>query len=375
MKRKILSLLLAAVVGGSLLAGCTTQKETAKTEEKTEQSAEQKTEQKTEEKQSENSNQQKPSGSTVVVYTNSGSEGRSEWLTAKAAEAGFNIQVVSMGGSALAERIIAEKNNPLCDVIFGLNNIEYEKLKAQDIMQKWQPDWLDGVDPNLVDKDGFYYPVTTTPLVLIGKDDFDDMPSDWTDLIQEKYKDKYQLYGLTGGTGKTVFASVVSRYPDPNGELGISEEGWKVVAAYIGNAHIIAKDGEDPIGNVINGTYPLMQRWASGVLTEQKARNYKFKVMKPEVGEPFVVESVAVAKGAKDYEECVRFLNWLGSSEMQLAWSNEFGTIPCQKEALANVSTEIKEFTEGLKPQQLDWQFIAQNIDAWVEKAELEFVK
>ena len=375
MKRKILSLLLATAVGVSLLAGCATQKEEkAKTDQKTEQTAEQKPEQKPEEKQNENTGQQAPSGSTVVVYTNSGSEGRSEWLTEKAAAAGFSIQVVAMGASKLTERIIAEKNNPLCDVTFGLNNIEYEKLKAQDILQKWQPDWLDGVDQDLVDKDGFYYPISTTPLVLIGKDDFDDMPGDWTDLIQEKYKDKYQLYGLGGGTGKTVFASVVSRYPDPNGELGISEEGWKVAGAYLSNSHIVA-DGEDPIGNVINGTYPLMQRWASGVITEQKTRNYKFQVMKPEIGEPFVVESLAIAKGAKDYDECVRFLNWLGSAEVQLAWSNEFGTIPCQKEALANVSAEIKEFMEGLKPQQLDWQFIAQNIDAWVEKAELEFIK
>lgn len=31
--------------------------------------------------------------------------------------------------------MIAEKNNPLCDVTFGLNNIEYEKLKANGLLQ------------------------------------------------------------------------------------------------------------------------------------------------------------------------------------------------------------------------------------------------
>ena len=28
-----------------------------------------------------------------------------------------------------------------------------------------------------------------------------------------------------------------------------------------------------------------------------------------------------------------------------------------------------------LKPQELDWGFIAENIDAWVEKAELQYVQ
>ena len=55
-------------------------------------------------------------------------------------------------------------------------------------------------------------------------------------------------------------------------------------------------------------------------------------------------------------------------------WQN-YGTIPCQKEALTQVSDDIKELMETLKPQDLDWSFIAENVDAWVEKAELEYVQ
>lgn len=62
-------------------------------------------------------------------------------------------------------------------------------------------------------------------------------------------------------------------------------------------------------------------------------------------------------------------------SDVQLDWSNNYGTIPCQKEALDQVSDDIKELMETLKPQDLDWSFIAENVDAWVEKAELEYVQ
>lgn len=47
---------------------------------------------------------------------------------------------------------------------------------------------------------------------------------------------------------------------------------------FLGNAHNIA-EGEDSIGEVIDGTYPMDEHWASGVLTEQKERDYKFQVM------------------------------------------------------------------------------------------------
>ena len=72
---------------------------------------------------------------SIIVYTNSGSNGRDVFLKELAKENGFDINVVSGGGTDIANRLIAEKNNPIADVIFGLNNIEYEKLKKQNILK------------------------------------------------------------------------------------------------------------------------------------------------------------------------------------------------------------------------------------------------
>lgn len=361
MKKRLLAMVFATAVGTVALTGCGGGSKDATTSAETESQAEK-------EADAADSHDE-----TIVVYTNSGSEGRDEYLTKKAADAGFNIQVVALGASEVTERMIAEKNNPLCDVTFGLNNIEYEKLKANDLLQKWEPDWKDGVDQSLIDPDGYYYPITTTPLVLMGNADIE-MPSDWTDLTKDEYKGLYQLHNLGGGTAKTVFASIISRYPDENGDLGISDEGWEIASKFLGNAHNIA-EGEDAIGKVVNGTYPMDEHWASGVLMEQNDRDYKFQIMTPEIGEPFVVESLAISAGTKKYDTCVAFLNWLGSAEVQLDWANQYGTIPCQKEALDQVSDDIKELMSTLSPQTLDWSFIAENVDAWVEKAELEYVQ
>ena len=310
----------------------------------------------------------------LVIYTNSGSDGRDEWLVEKAAEAGYKVQVMPLPASDLTNRLIAEKNNAVADVIIGLNNIEYEKLKAEDILMSWEPDWVDGVDDSLIDKDGYYYPISTTPLLLIYNNEMDNPPKDWTDLVKPEYKGLYQLRKLGGGTPNTIFASIISRYQDPDGDLGISDEGWKFAKKYFGNSHLIA-DGEDAIGSVIDGSLPMSMHWASGVIAEQRERDYEFGIMTPDVGEPFVVESTAIVKTTKHPELAVDFLNWFGSSEIQLAWSDAWGTIPAQEDAIEKVDDDIQEMVKKLEPQKLDWEFIAENIDDWVEKAELEYVQ
>lgn len=145
MKKKALSLLLAATTVTTLLAGCGGKKEEAPAAT-TAASAE-----------AESTAGGQPEGEIdksqlITIYTNNGSEGRDVWLVDRAAEAGYNVQVVGLGALDVANRMIAEKNNPLCDVVFGLNSIEFEKLKAQDLLQTWEPDWTDGVDTSLIDR-------------------------------------------------------------------------------------------------------------------------------------------------------------------------------------------------------------------------------
>ncbi|WP_245554853.1 hypothetical protein [Nesterenkonia alba] len=69
------------------------------------------------------------SDGTLVVYTNSDAHSNAEgqqsadWLTEQAAEEGFDIEVVGIGGGDLTNRLIAEAGNPVADVVFGLNHV------------------------------------------------------------------------------------------------------------------------------------------------------------------------------------------------------------------------------------------------------------
>lgn len=313
---------------------------------------------------------------SIVVYTNSGSNGREEFLIKEAKEAGFNISVVSAGGTDTTNRLLAEKNKPVADVIFGLNAIEYERLKKQDIVEKYTPVWAKDVPEGLSDKDGYYNAVTMTPLLAVYNKEAlgNDIPKDWVDLATNpKFKDKYFIFALSGGTAKAVYASIISRYADPNGDLGISDEGWKIAEQYFANAHI-QQGEEDYWGNMMNGKYPICMIWASGAIERGNKYNYSYGIMNPEIGVPVVVEQLALVKGSKNKEMAQKFIDWCGSAEFQAKWAQNFGTIPALPEALANAPEENRKMVENFKIQQMDWTFISENIDAWVEKAQLQYI-
>lgn len=309
----------------------------------------------------------------LIIYTNSGSDGRAEWLTQKAKEAGYHIQVVNMGGSDVANRLVAEKNNVQADMVIGLNALEYEKLKKHELLAKFEPAWVGEVDMTIGDAQGYYFPIVVQPLVLMYNNELKNPPADWTSLIEEQYKDQYTLFTLSGGTGKAIYASIISRYLDEKGDLGVSEEGWNMIKAIFDNGHFKV-DGEDNVGNAIDGTRPMTTMWGSGVLQNQKERNYKFGIMSPEVGVPFVVEQVAILDKSAKKDLALDFINWFGAPEFQLEWSNQFGTIPAAKKALDQASDEIKEFMSKVQPQNMNWTVISENIEKWVEKAELELM-
>ena len=87
----------------------------------------------------------KGTGTMLTVYTNSGADGRGEWLQERAAQDGFQIQFIDAGAADTQNRLLAEKNSPIADVVFGLNAIIWESLKAEDILLPYTPVWADEI--------------------------------------------------------------------------------------------------------------------------------------------------------------------------------------------------------------------------------------
>lgn len=181
-------------------------------------------------------------GEPLVVYTNSNSEGRGEWLQEKAKAAGFEIEIVGAGGADATNKLVAEKNNPVADVVYGLNNVYYEQLKSEDVLEPYTPAWSSEVDEALADpgEEKAYWPLVEQAIVLAYNADAvseADAPEDWTDLwTEDEYKDRYErVSGMGAATTQLVMAGILSRYKDDSGDLGVSDEGWQQIEQYFQN--------------------------------------------------------------------------------------------------------------------------------------------
>lgn len=321
----------------------------------------------------------KGTGVTLTVYTNSHTDGRDQWLVDRAAQDGFDIQVVGAGAADTQNRLLAEKAAPLCDVVFGLNAIIWESLKAEDILQPFTPEWAGEIPAGLNDVEGYYHAIVKQAIMLVyDKNQWtaEQAPTDWPDLWTKPEFDKTYEYktSLGGGTVRNVLAGILTRYVDPNGELGISAEGWNAIAEYYKHG-VPEESGVDLYAQIASDTSTVKcgQMWSSGVETRDEQYGTKTAYVNPEVGVPYAVEGISIINGTKNVEEAQRFVNWFGSAQLQGEWAETFSTLPANSNAVGKANAFNQEVAE-LKAQDIDWSLVAKNVDAWCEKILLEYM-
>jgi iron(III) transport system substrate-binding protein len=314
----------------------------------------------------------------LIVYTNSNSDGRGEWWIEQAKQAGFDIEIVGAGGADLTNRLIAEKNNPIADVVFGLNNIFYENLKKEGVLTEYVPSWAPEVWENLNDPEGYYHALVKQA-IMIGYNEAEytpeTAPKSWQDLYtNEAFKGKYEApTNLTRATSRLVVAGILMPYIDENGDLGISEEGWNELKKLYDNGQPMV-EGEDLYANMAAGKIGIGTVVSGEKFKREAEYGVKVGVVGPEGGVPMVVEHIAIVNGTKKLDTAQRFVEWFGSAEMQGKFAAEFSAMPVIPEAADQAPDHIKQLFGNMKAQPLNWSFIAEHIDLWAEKIELQII-
>jgi iron(III) transport system substrate-binding protein len=94
----------------------------------------------------------------------------------------------------------------------------------------------------------------------------------------------------------------------------------------------------------------------------------------PSVGVPLAVEQIALVKGTKKKEQAQKFIDRFGSADVQGQFAQQFNSMPVNKAAEAKANPDVVAFFADLKQQDIDWEFVQENMGAWVEKIELEYM-
>lgn len=316
----------------------------------------------------------------LIVYTNSFDSGRGEWLTEQADEAGFDIEIVELGGGDVTNRLLAEKESPVADVTFGLSQFYFNQLVSADTIEPYTPEWAEEVDPEMGDTsgEGNYWPLVQQAVLLTyNADEIDeaDAPSDWLDLWNDPtYHGRYEAQtGLGGATIQMVLSGILTRYEDPEGELGISDEGWAEIEKFYEHGEP-SLPSVDLFQRIEDGEVDYGPMASSGVPGREEQHGFTAGIVEPPVGTPFLVEQVALVNGSDQVEESQEFIDWFGSAEVQSEWTAEFDSMPVNEGAIEQTDPEVLSLYEDLERQEIDWNFVADNLNAWIEKIELEYV-
>jgi iron(III) transport system substrate-binding protein len=295
-------------------------------------------------------------GIPIVMYTNH-APWRWERLMEHAAEYGFDLTAIQTGGGATMERLIAEQHNPIAHIVYGLNSFLWHGLLENDLMHSYVPSWADSVlMPEANNPDGFHHFADAVTILLVHDAEMENPPTDWFDLWQNpEFHGRYMFETQLGGaTTRKVISGILTRFPDPNGHLGIADEGWENLAAFyrygVPNSEAISifariADQQDPV--------VMAQMGSSGIEPGEESHGVLSNAVVPSIGVPYSLHSIGIVAGNTQMEESIRFLEWFTPEVRAYLHAND----PVER-----FGTEA-----GFPMQDIDWDFVAQNIDAWVE--------
>lgn len=316
----------------------------------------------------------------VVVYSNSLSDSREEWIAERAEEAGFSLEFVAAGGGEILNRLLAEKNAPQADVTFGMDEASFAQLTEEQILLEYVPTWVETIPEEANIGNGFYHPLVEQRIFMIYNPEFvseDQVPSNWQDLAANPdLQGKYMVPNeLGGGTNQKAVMSILLQYQDENGEYGISDEGWTQVEEYLNNGYM-TPEGEDAWQNFADGKTVMTYTSTSTLPLMEEQYGFEGVIVNPEQGVITMREQIGILDKGEDhdYTAAQEFVEWFGGDEIQAEWAPEFGSHPLNEVAYEATTDRVKEIVDATEPMDVDWDFVRENISSWVEKIELELM-
>lgn len=316
----------------------------------------------------------------VLVYSNSLAGGRQEWIDELATEAGFDVQYVEAGGGEILNRLLAEANSPQADVAFGMDEAMFFELVNVDMLTAYEPAWVDEIPAEANIGDQLFHPLVEQRIFLMYNPEFvseEEAPTNWQDLADmAEFEGKYRVpEDLGGGTHQKSVLSILLQYVDEDGDLGIAQEGWDEVQKFLANGYQ-TPENEEQLQNFAEGTIPITYHFLGGVPNAEEEFGFTGVPINPKQGVITMREQIGILDKGEDhdYSAAQEFVDWFGSAEIQSAFVEEFGGLPVNENAVDSAPDRIKELADMTTPMNVDWDFVREYLNQWIEKIELELM-
>ena len=229
---------------------------------------------------------------------------------------GIKVNFVRFSSGEALARVIAEKNNPRVDVLFGGPVETHAAGIAEGVFEAYKPPSFARLAPRFRQADGLWVAIADDPLVFMTnnkflKDNKLQPPASWADLLVPAYKNMLQMADArTSGTAVTRIFSVL----EVNGRD--ETKAFDYMKKLRPNVQLFTKSGG-------GGTLPVGLGQAGGGIffivdaLDTKAKGYDVSISFPKEGIGTSAEAIALIKGAKNPAAGKKLIDWATSPGMQ----------------------------------------------------------
>lgn len=244
----------------------------------------------------------------LVVYSSNEQTLDELVFTAFNKETGITVQPVTGGSGVVFRRIVAEKDRPLGDIVWGVSRSLLQQHR--NYFAPYRSINHDAIPAEYRDPDDLWIGNNLHILVILQNTKAmpaDQGPKSWADLVDPKLKGKVSFTDpANSGSAYTTTTLMVDL-------LGGGDAGWAKVSDIFRNTRILNRSSLVFQG-VGQGEYPLgMSMEYAGYLWANNGA--PVKVIYPTDGTYVAMEGVAIIKGGPNTENAKKFVDFINRKD------------------------------------------------------------
>ncbi len=263
----------------------------------------------------------------------------------------IQIKWVRDSTGIITAKLLAEKNNPKADVIWGLAATSLLLMKNEGMLLPYAPKGLEKIDAKFRDKDN--------PPAWVGMDAwvaaicFNTVeaakynlpkPTSWRDLTNPVYKGRIAMPNPnSSGTGFLDVSSWLQMF-DEGG-------GWTFMDALHKNIDHYTHSGSKPCKQAARGEVAIGISFAFRG-AKSKAKGAPIDIIIPKEGIGWDMEATAIVKGTKKLDAAKKLVDWSITEKANKMYNEGYAVIGIQR-----LAKPVKYFPDNIPQAMIDNDF------------------
>ncbi|WP_018757308.1 putative 2-aminoethylphosphonate ABC transporter substrate-binding protein [Paenibacillus terrigena] len=268
----------------------------------------------------------------ITVYSAIEEEQIKTYLTSfKSQYPDIKVNIVRDSTGIMTAKLIAEKDNPQADVIWGLAATSLLVMDDQDMLEPYAPKGVDQVLPEFKDKSSVPKWVGIDiweTAIIVNKVEMEKrhlaIPQSYEDLVKPEYKGLIAMPDpASSGTGYLTVNALIQLYG--------KDKAWSFMDKLHENMMVYTHSGSKPAKMAASGEVPIGISYGYSGIQEQK-KGSPIEVIFPTEGSGWDMEANALVKKKEMKPEAKLFLDWAISAEPMKEYNKNYAILSIKQE-------------------------------------------